>query len=141
MLAVEVPTMSMAQYKTAQYRVARYRMAQHTPTRADEVLALWCEFTRTDPASLDAGDRRAFVRRPQVAALADTPDAVLRDTAEHVCRGRSLPLERWLAGVRRARSTAEVTGSRAVGPAPAAPAPGSGRWRPARRASRAPRTR
>ncbi|HEY0358503.1 MAG TPA: hypothetical protein VGD11_07960 [Mycobacteriales bacterium] len=83
--------------------MAQYRMAQHSRSRADEVLALWCEFTRTDPDSLDAGDRLAFVRRPQVAALAGTPDAVLRDTAEHVCRGRSLPLERWLAGVRVVR--------------------------------------
>jgi hypothetical protein len=76
----------------------------HVPSRAHQVLALWCEFTRTDPDSLDAGDRLAFFRRPQVPALASTPDAVLRDTAEHVCRGRSLPLERWLAGVRLPRS-------------------------------------
>ncbi|HEV7825738.1 MAG TPA: hypothetical protein VGP02_12615 [Mycobacteriales bacterium] len=78
-------------------------MARQTRSRADEVLTLWCEFTRTDPASLDAGDRLAFLRRPQVPALAATPDEVLRDTAEHVRRGRSLPLERWLAGVRTVR--------------------------------------
>ncbi|HEV7757275.1 MAG TPA: hypothetical protein VGO94_15580 [Mycobacteriales bacterium] len=79
-------------------------IAQHTRSRADEVLALWCEFTRTDPAALDAGDRLAFLRRPQVEALAGTPDAVLRDVAERVRRGRSLPLERWLAGVRVVRA-------------------------------------
>ena len=35
--------------------MAQYRMAQHSRSRADEVRALWCEFTRTDPDSLDAG--------------------------------------------------------------------------------------
>jgi hypothetical protein len=68
--------------------------------RADAVLALWCEFTGTDAAALDPGGRLAFLRRPQVPALAATPDAVLRDAAETVVRGRSLPLERWLAAVR-----------------------------------------
>jgi hypothetical protein len=77
--------------------------AQQARSRADEVLALWCEFTGTDLGALDAGDRLAFLRRPQVPALAATPDEVLRDTAEHVRRGRSLPLERWLAGVRVVR--------------------------------------
>jgi hypothetical protein len=72
-------------------------------SRAEDVLALWCEFTATDPDSLDAGDRLAFLRRPQVPALAATPDTVLRDVAEQVRRGRSLPLERWLAGVRVVR--------------------------------------
>jgi hypothetical protein len=74
--------------------------AQQTHPRADTVLDLWCEFTQTDPTSLDVGDRLAFLRRPQVPALAATPAEVLRDAAEHVRRGRSLPLERWLAGVR-----------------------------------------
>ena len=69
-------------------------------SRADHVLALWCEFTGTDPTSLDAGDRFAFLRRPQVPALAATSDVVLRDAAARIRRGRSLPLERWLAGVR-----------------------------------------
>jgi hypothetical protein len=74
--------------------------AGRTEARADDVLALWCEFTQTDPASLDVGDRIAFLRRPQVPVLASTPPGVLRDAAEQVRRGRSLPLERWLAGVR-----------------------------------------
>jgi hypothetical protein len=76
---------------------------RHRRSRAEDVLTLWCEYTATDPGSLDAGDRLAFLRRPQVPALAATPDAVLRDAAEQVCRGRSLPLERWLAGVRAMR--------------------------------------
>jgi hypothetical protein len=67
------------------------------------VLALWCEYTRTDPGDLDAGDRLAFLRRPQVPALAAAPEEVLRGAAQDVRRGRSLPLERWLAGVRLAR--------------------------------------
>jgi hypothetical protein len=78
-------------------------MAQRARSRDDEVFALWCELTRTDPDQFDVGDRLAFLRRPQVGALAGTPDTVLRDAAEQVRRGRSLPLERWLAGVRVVR--------------------------------------
>jgi hypothetical protein len=74
--------------------------ARRPGDRAEDVLRLWCEYTETDAASLDVGDRTAFLRRPQVPALAATPEAVLRDAAEDVRRGRSLPLERWLASVR-----------------------------------------
>jgi hypothetical protein len=79
---------------------------RRTPARAENVLRLWCEYTETDPASLDVGDRTAFLRRPQVPALAATPEAVLRDAAEDVRRGRSLPLERWLASVRSIQPSA-----------------------------------
>jgi hypothetical protein len=79
-------------------------MARQSGSRADELFALWCEYTLTDPDSLDVGDRMAFLRRPQVPALADTPRAVLRDVADQVCRRHSLPLERWLAGVRVVRA-------------------------------------
>jgi hypothetical protein len=74
--------------------------AQRAEVRAEDVLALWCEYTQTDQALLDVGDRTAFLRRPQVPALAATPVDVLRDAAQQIRRGRSLPLERWLAGVR-----------------------------------------
>lgn len=73
-----------------------------------EVLALWCELTGTDLAGLDTDDRAAFLARPQVPALADTPDAVLADAAGHARRGSSLPLERWLAAVRVVRPYAAV---------------------------------
>jgi len=71
--------------------------------REDEVLALWCELTGNDASAFDPGDREAFLSRPQVPLLSVAPDAVLRDAGHAVLRGRSLPLERWLAAVRVVR--------------------------------------
>jgi len=72
-------------------------------TRPDEVFALWCALTGYAPSSFDELDLESFLCRPEVAALAAIPDAVLRDAGEAVRRGRSLPLERWLAAVRVVR--------------------------------------
>jgi hypothetical protein len=64
------------------------------------VIALWCTLTRTEPASLGEPEREAFLARPQVAGLCAAPESVLRDAGAAVLRGRSLPLERWLAATR-----------------------------------------
>jgi hypothetical protein len=72
-------------------------------TRPDEVFALWCALTGYDPATFDELDLESFLCRPELAALAAIPDAVLRDAGEAVRRGRSLPLERWIAAVRVVR--------------------------------------
>ena len=69
-------------------------------SRADEVFLLWCTLTGYDPADFEDLELEAFLARPELPALAATPDAVLRDAGEAVRRGRSLPLERWLGAVR-----------------------------------------
>ncbi|MGH3648530.1 MAG: hypothetical protein ACRDTM_15310 [Micromonosporaceae bacterium] len=74
-----------------------------SPTRTQQLFRLWCELTGGDPAHFDAADLAAFASRPEVAVLATTPDAVLRDAAGAARRGRSLPLERWLVAVRIVR--------------------------------------
>lgn len=71
--------------------------------RGAEVFALWCALTGTDATAFDESDRAAFLARPQVPGLCETPDAVLVDAAGHARRGVSLPLERWLAAVRVVR--------------------------------------
>jgi hypothetical protein len=77
--------------------------ATRVRTRPDEVFILWCALTGYDPAAFDDLELDAFLSRPELPALAGTPDAVLRDAGEAVRRGRSLPLERWLAAVRVVR--------------------------------------
>jgi hypothetical protein len=72
-------------------------------SRADEVFLLWCALTGYDPADFDDLELDAFLARPELPGLAATPDAVLRDAGVAVRRGRSLPLERWLAAVRVVR--------------------------------------
>lgn len=73
--------------------------------RCHEVFLLWCELTAADPGEFDLTDVSSFLSRPEVPVLADAPDAVLRDAATAVRRGRSLPLERWLAALRVVRPT------------------------------------
>ncbi len=77
--------------------------ATRVRTRADEVFVLWCTLTGYDPDAFDDLELEAYLSRPELPALAETPDAVLRDAGEAVRRGRSLPLERWLAAVRVVR--------------------------------------
>jgi hypothetical protein len=79
------------------------RTVTQMPNRAEEVFRLWCAYTGFDPATFDELDVEAFLVRPELPVLAETPDAVLCDAAEAVRRGRSLPLERWVAAVRVVR--------------------------------------
>jgi hypothetical protein len=72
------------------------------------VFELWCRLTGNDPATFDEADRDAFLARPQVAALATTPYAVLLDAGITAARRGSLPLERWLGAVPRADQGAVV---------------------------------
>ncbi len=72
-------------------------------TRAEEIHLLWCQLTGTDPESRDPEDVAAFLARPEVRLLGEVPDSVLQDAATAAVRGRSLPLERWLAAVRIVR--------------------------------------
>jgi hypothetical protein len=72
-------------------------------TRPEEVFLLWCALTGYNAADFDELDLEAFLSRPELPALAATPDSVLRDAGEEVRRARSLPLERWLAAVRVVR--------------------------------------
>jgi hypothetical protein len=69
-------------------------------SRREQVLALWCTLTGHDPAGFDEPEREALLARTELLALGDVPDSVLLDAGEAVRRGGSLPLERWLAGVR-----------------------------------------
>ncbi|GAA1703729.1 hypothetical protein GCM10009765_61220 [Fodinicola feengrottensis] len=77
-------------------------------TREAEVFVLWCTLTRTDSTEFDADDRSAFYARPQMSALCSTPDSVLNDAAMYARKGRSLPLERWLAAVQVVRPAAKA---------------------------------
>ncbi|MGH3735425.1 MAG: hypothetical protein ACRDT6_07355 [Micromonosporaceae bacterium] len=86
--------------------VTRPPAHQASPRRVREVFGLWCELTGGDPADFDAADLAAFACRPEVPALAEIPDAVLRDAADAARRGRSLPPERWLVAVRIVRPAA-----------------------------------
>jgi hypothetical protein len=83
--------------------VTMIRPAVCAPSRADEIFELWCLLTGYDRALFDELDVESFRGRPEMADLAATPDAVLRDAGEAVRRGRSLPLERWLGAVRIVR--------------------------------------
>lgn len=86
------------------------RTAGPADQRMREIFLLWCELTGGDPASYDHADLEAFLGRPEVRVLAETPDAVLRDAAGVVRRGHSLPLERWLVAVRIVRPAARHPG-------------------------------
>jgi len=74
-------------------------------TTTDTVLRLWCRLTGetlTDPVL-----RAAFLRRPQVDELATSPYPELLDAAIASAERGSLPLDRWLANLRRqARASA-----------------------------------
>ncbi|WP_163506760.1 hypothetical protein [Fodinicola acaciae] len=77
--------------------------------RENAVFQLWCALTGTDSTEFDTDDRAAFFARPQMAALCATPDSVLNDAASVARKGRSLPLERWLAAVQVVRPAAKAT--------------------------------
>lgn len=72
-------------------------------TDPDSVFVLWCELTGNTADLYGDEEREAFLARPQLAALAMTPRAVLLDAGFEVARRGSLPLERWLHAVRIAR--------------------------------------
>lgn len=80
-----------------------------THTREEQVFLLWCALTGTDSTDFDADDRAAFFVRPQMTALCATPDSVLNDAASVARKGRSLPLERWLAAVQVVRPASKAT--------------------------------
>jgi hypothetical protein len=61
------------------------------------VFALWCRLTGTDPADFDADERTAFLSRPQIRTLAETPYEQLLEAGISAARHGALPLERWLA--------------------------------------------
>jgi hypothetical protein len=60
--------------------------------------------TTTAPSS-DGGvnERRAFLARPQVHDLAETPYEILLDAGIDAARHGTLPLERWLHAVETVR--------------------------------------
>ncbi len=70
---------------------------------ANTVFVLWCRLTGTDIADFTDEERRDFVRRPQVAELANTPYEVLLDAGIEAARHGTLPLERWLTAVQTVR--------------------------------------
>lgn len=72
-------------------------------TAEDTVFVLWCRLTGNDPTDFGDDEREAFMARPQVAELAQTPYAVLLDAGITAARRGSLPLERWLGAVRTVR--------------------------------------
>lgn len=74
-------------------------------TGEERVFRLWCRLTGTDAEQVDAGQRAAFLARPQVPALAATPYPVLLDAGVTAARRGSLPLERWLAAVLTSRAS------------------------------------
>jgi hypothetical protein len=75
-------------------------MPLRAPHRHEQVLSLWCTLTGHDPEWFDEPEREALLARTEIAKLAEAPDAVLLTAGRTVCRGTSLPLERWLAAVR-----------------------------------------
>jgi hypothetical protein len=72
-------------------------------TAEDTVFVLWCRLTGNDPTDFGDDEREAFLARPQVAELGQTPYAVLLDAGITAARRGSLPLERWLGAVRTVR--------------------------------------
>ncbi|EXG80888.1 hypothetical protein [Cryptosporangium arvum] len=68
--------------------------------RHEQVLALWCALTGHDPEWFEEPEREALLARTEIAKLAEATDAVLLYAGRSVCRGTSLPLERWLAAAR-----------------------------------------
>jgi hypothetical protein len=72
-------------------------------TGQEAVFRLWCRLTDRDPLDFGVEEREAFLARPQVAELAQTPYALLLHAGVTAAKRESLPLERWLGAVRAAR--------------------------------------
>ena len=72
-------------------------------TGVETVFILWCRLTGNDREGFTTEEYEAFLDRPQVAELAVVPYAVLLDAGISAARRGSLPLEHWLAAVRRGR--------------------------------------
>ncbi|MCW2494381.1 hypothetical protein [Jatrophihabitans sp.] len=75
-------------------------------TDANTVFVLWCRLTGTPIGDFTDQERRDFLARPQVAALADTPYEVLLDAGIEAARHGTLPLERWLIALQTVRPAA-----------------------------------
>ncbi len=69
-------------------------------TGQEVVFGLWCRLTGNDPLDFGADELEAFLARPQVDELAQTPYPVLLHAGVTVAKRESLPLERWLGAVR-----------------------------------------
>ena len=72
-------------------------------TDANTVFVLWCRLTGTPIGDFSDQERRDFLARPQVTALAATPYEVLLDAGIEAARHGILPLERWLGAVATVR--------------------------------------
>jgi hypothetical protein len=72
-------------------------------TDANTVFVLWCRLTGTSLDEFTDDERRAFLARPQVRELAETPYEVLLDAGIDAARHGTLPLERWLNSVETVR--------------------------------------
>ena len=72
-------------------------------TDANTVFVLWCRLTGTSLDEFTDDERRAFLARPQVRELAETPYEVLLDAGIDAARHGTLPLERWLNAVETVR--------------------------------------
>jgi hypothetical protein len=72
-------------------------------TDANTVFVLWCRLTGTALDEFTDDERRAFLARPQVKDLANTPYEVLLDAGIDAARHGTLPLERWLLAVETVR--------------------------------------
>ena len=79
--------------------------AQVLRTDRDVVFALWCRLTGQNAAEFSADERSAFFARPYVNELATLPYPELLDAGISAASRGSLPLERWLAQVRRLPAT------------------------------------
>jgi hypothetical protein len=73
-------------------------------TAEETVFILWCRLTGNDPTEFGDDEREAFIARPQVLELAQTPYAVLLDAGITAARRGSLPLERWVVALRTVRT-------------------------------------
>jgi hypothetical protein len=80
-------------------------------TPQERVFVLWCRLTGNEAIDYDDEEREAFLARPQVEALAQTPYEVLLDAGITAARRGSLPLERWLHAVRVIRPQRYLTGA------------------------------
>ncbi|MEO6503900.1 MAG: hypothetical protein ABIQ09_18590 [Jatrophihabitantaceae bacterium] len=69
-------------------------------TGQEAVFGLWCRLTGADPFEFEVDELEAFLARPQVDELAQTPYPVLLHAGIAVAKRDSLPLERWLGAVR-----------------------------------------
>lgn len=75
-------------------------------TDANTVFVLWCRLTGTGFDEFSEDERLAFLARPQVSRLANTPYEVLLDAGIDAARHGTLPLERWLTAVDTVRPLA-----------------------------------